>query len=179
MKLLIDFLPILLFFGTFKLYGIYVGTGVLMIATVLQTLLIYKIDKKLQFIHKLTLVLILCFGTLTLVLQDDRFIKWKPTFLYCAMAIGLAVSVWILKKNFLKIMLGKQLNLPDFIWSRLNMAWVFYCFFMALSNAYVAIYFTTDEWVNFKLWGYIFPVIFIIGQGLYVARHIKSEDIPN
>jgi intracellular septation protein len=91
MKILIDFFPILLFFGAYKTYDIYIGTGVLMAATVLQMALIYGIDRKLQVMHKATLVLVLAFGTLTLVLHDDRFIKWKPTVLYAAMAIALAI----------------------------------------------------------------------------------------
>ena len=81
MKILIDFLPILLFFGSFKLYDIYVGTAVLMAATVVQMAVIYGMDRKLQAMHKITLALVLLFGTLTLVLHDDRFIKWKPTVL--------------------------------------------------------------------------------------------------
>ena len=138
MKLLIDFFPILLFFGSYKLYDIYVGTGVLMAATVLQMALIYGIDRKLQAMHKLTLTLVLIFGTLTLALHDDRFIKWKPTVLYGAMAIALALAVWIYKKNFLKILLGSQLELPDPIWLRLNTIWIAYSVFMALLNGYVA-----------------------------------------
>ena len=92
MKILIDFFPILLFFGAYKMFNIYTATGVLMAATVLQMGLIYAIDRKLQAMHKITLVLILLFGTLTLVLQDDRFIKWKPTVLYGAMALALAIG---------------------------------------------------------------------------------------
>ena len=103
MKILIDFFPILLFFGAYKFYGIYVGTAVLMAATVVQMGLIYAIDRRLQTMHKVTLVLILLFGTLTLVLQDDRFIKWKPTVLYGAMSVALAVALWVMKKNFLLI----------------------------------------------------------------------------
>jgi intracellular septation protein len=87
MKILIDFFPILLFFGAYKFYDIYVGTGVLMAATLVQMGLIYAIDRKLQMMHKITLALVLIFGALTLVLHDDRFIKWKPTVLYAAMAI--------------------------------------------------------------------------------------------
>ena len=175
MKALLDFLPILLFFGAYKLYGIYVGTAVLMGATVVQMAIIYAIDKKLTTMHKATLALILVFGTLTLVLQDERFIKWKPTVLYTAMAIALAVALWGYGKNFLKMMLGSQLALRDFVWNRLTVAWVLYCLFMAAINGYVAAYFSTDAWANFKLWGYVFPVAFIIGQGLYVARHLKDE----
>ena len=98
MKILIDFFPILLFFGAYKLYDIYVGTGVLMAATVVQMGLIYAMDRKLTLMHKITLALVLIFGTLTLVLHDDRFIKLKPTVLYAAMAIGLALAVWVKEK---------------------------------------------------------------------------------
>ena len=176
MKILIDFFPILLFFGAFKVYDIYVGTGVLMAATLLQMGLIYAIDRKLTAMHKITLALVLIFGTLTLVLHDDRFIKWKPTVLYAAMAIGLAVAVWVMNKNFLKLLLGSQMELPDPVWMRLNLVWVAYCAFMSLINAYVAAYYSTETWVNFKLWGYAFPLIFILGQGFYIARYLKSDE---
>ncbi len=176
MKILIDFFPILLFFGAYKLFDIYLATAVLMAATVLQMGLIYAVDRKLQMMHRITLVLVLLFGTLTLALHDDRFIKWKPTVLYAAMAIALAVAIWLLHKNFLKLLLGSQLDLPDAVWNRLNVVWVAYCVFMALSNAYVAAYFSTEAWVNFKLWGYVFPLVFIVGQGFYIARHLKRDE---
>jgi intracellular septation protein len=176
MKILIDFLPILLFFGAYKTYDIYVGTAVLMAATVVQMAVIYGIDRKLQAMHKITLALVLIFGALTLVLQDDRFIKWKPTVLYAAMAVALAIAVWVYKKNFLKMMLGSQMELPDPVWMRLNMVWVIYSAFMALVNAYVAAYYTTEQWVNFKLWGYVFPLAFIIGQGFYISRYLKPDE---
>lgn len=179
MKILIDFFPILLFFAAYKLYDIYVGTGVLMAATVVQMSLIYAIDRKLQMMHKITLGLILAFGTLTLVLHDERFIKWKPTVLYAATAVALAVAVWIYKKNFLKLMLGSQLELPDPVWMRLNLVWVAYSAFMALINAYVAAFYSTETWVNFKLWGYVFPLAFIVGQGFYIARYLKSDPTEN
>jgi len=175
MKILIDFFPILLFFGAFKFYDIYVGTAVLMGATVLQMALIYGIDRKLTAMHKITLALILVFGTLTLVLHDERFIKWKPTVLYGAMAIGLALAVWVYKKNFLKALLGSQLSLPEPVWMRLNQLWVGYSAFMAIINGYVAAYFSTESWVDFKIWGYVFPVAFLVGQGFYIARYLTEE----
>jgi intracellular septation protein len=175
MKILIDFLPILLFFATYKLVDIYTATGVLMAATVVQMAITYKLEGKLQMIHKITLGLILGFGGLTLALHDESFIKWKPTVLYVAMGLGLAVALWGFRKNFLKLLLGSQLDLPDAVWMRLNQIWIVYCFFMAALNAYVAVYFSTDAWVNFKLWGYVFPLAFIIGQGLYIAPHLKGE----
>ena len=175
MKILIDFFPILLFFGAYKMFNIYTATGVLMAATVLQMGLIYAIDRKLQAMHKITLVLILLFGTLTLVLQDDRFIKWKPTVLYGAMSMALAVALWALKKNFLKMLLGSQLDLPDAVWQRLNVAWIVYCAFMSAINAYVVMNFSTEAWVDFKLWGYVFPLVFLVAQGIYIAPHLKGD----
>ena len=176
MKILIDFFPILLFFGAYKLFDIYVGTAVLMAATALQMSLVYLIDRKLQMMHKITLVLIMVFGTLTLVLHDERFIKWKPTVLYGAMALALALAVWVYKKNFLKLLLGSQLTLPELVWMRLNTVWVGYSAFMAIINGYVAAYYSTEAWVNFKIWGYVFPLLFIVGQGFYIARYLQTDD---
>ncbi len=176
MKSFLDFFPILLFFGAYKMGDIYSATGVLMAATVIQMLLIYRLDGKLQTMHKVTLALVLGFGALTLGLHDERFIKWKPTVLYTGMALALAVSEGFFNKNFLQSMLGQQLQLPQVVWRRLNLLWVLYALFMATINAYVATYFSTEAWVDFKIWGYVFPVVFIVGQGLYVARHLPKTD---
>jgi intracellular septation protein len=175
MKLILDFFPILLFFGAFKLYDIYTATGVLMAGTVIQMAIIWFTERKLLPMQKATLVLILLFGSLTLALHDDRFIKWKPTVLYGAMALALAVALWGFKKNFLKMLLGAQLELPTHIWGRLNVAWIAYCVFMAALNGYVAAYFSTEAWVNFKLWGYVFPIVFLVAQGLYISPYLKSD----
>ncbi len=175
MRLLIGFFPIALFFVAYKWHGIYAATAVLMAATVVQMGLIYAIDRRLQTVQKVTLLLVLVFGALTLTLQDERFIKWKPTVLYGAMALALAAALWGWKKNILQVLLGSQLKLPAPVWSRLAVAWIGYCAFMAALNACVAAYFSTDAWVDFKLWGYVFPVLFLVGQGLYVARHLKDD----
>ncbi len=176
MRILLDFLPIAIFFGAYKFYDIYVATAVLMAATLLQTAVIYAIDRKVATMQKATLVMILAFGTLTLWLHDERFIKWKPTVLYMAIALGLTIALWTFKKSFLKLMLGSQLELPDPVWMRLNVAWIIYCVLMAVLNGYVAAYFSTEAWVDFKIWGYVFPVAFLVGQGFYISPHLKSDD---
>jgi intracellular septation protein len=175
MRFLIDFTPILLFFAAFKLYDIYAATAVIMAATLVQCLLIYKLDGKLPMMQKITLLLVLVFGAMTLLFHDERFIKWKPTVLYGALSLGLAVALWVMRKNFLKLLLGSQLSLPDAVWMRLNLVWIGYCVFMAVINGYVAAEFSTEDWVNFKIWGYVFPILFIVGQGLYIARHLKES----
>jgi intracellular septation protein len=176
MKQLLDFLPILLFFGAYKMYDIYVATGVIMAATVVQMAILYKLEGKLQMLHKVTLGLVIGFGALTLLLHDERFIKIKPTILYAAMGLALAIGLWAFKKNFLRMMLGNALSLPEQVWRNLTVAWVGYALFMAALNAYVAYFYTTDQWVNFKLWGYAFPIVFLVAQGFYIAKHLPKED---
>ncbi|MEN9843963.1 MAG: hypothetical protein RLZZ612_1792 [Pseudomonadota bacterium] len=176
MRVLLDFFPIALFVVAYKFQDIYTATAVLMGATLIQTGLIYAIDQRLATMQKVTLVLVLLFGALTLVLQDERFIKWKPTVLYMGMALVLGLALWIWKKNFLQMLLGSQLQLPVPVWNKLTHMWMIYFVFMASINAYVALYFSTDEWINFKLWGYIFPVLFLVIQGLYVAKHIQQDE---
>ncbi|MGQ0710467.1 MAG: septation protein A [Rhodoferax sp.] len=176
MKTLLDFFPILIFFGTYKFYDIYTATGVLMLATLVQMGLIYAIDKRLQAIHKVTLFMVLAFGALTLALHDERFIKWKPTVLYCAFAFGLAYAQWGLRKNVVQTLLGSQIDLPNGVWLRLQLAWIGYSAFMAALNALVVVFFSTDQWMNFKLWGFALPVAFLVAQGFYIAPYLRSED---
>ena len=176
MRQLLDFIPIILFFAAYKLGDIYTATAVLMAATVVQMAILYAMGRQLNTMQKATLALILVFGALTLILRDDRFIKWKPTVLYAAMAIALAVALWGMRKNVLQILLGSQMVLPQPVWHRLTIAWIGYCLFMAAINGLVAHYFTTAQWVDFKLWGYVFPILFVIGQGLYIARHWKDKE---
>ena len=176
MKTLFDLFPVLLFFGAYKLFDIYVATGVMMAATVVQSAYTYLRERSLPLMQKVTLIMVLAFGAVTLGLHDERFIKWKPTVLYTCLAVGLAIAVFALRKNFLRSLLGSQLELPDALWNKLNVAWIAYCAFMAALNAYVVLNYSTEEWVNFKLWGYAFPLVFIVGQGLYIAPHMKLPD---
>lgn len=176
MKQLLDFLPILLFFVAFKTYDIYVATGVIMVATAIQMAILYKLDGHLQTMHKVTLGLVLGFGALTLAFHDERFVKLKPTVLYAFMALALGFGLWVMKKSFLKSMMGKQLSLPDPVWQRLTLIWIGYAVFMATLNGYVAYALTTEQWVNFKIWGYAIPLVFLLVQGLYIAKHMQTTD---
>jgi intracellular septation protein len=181
MKIILDLFPILLFFGAYKYASIYEATAVLMGATVVQSLLMYKMDGKLSTMQKASLGLILVFGSLTLFLHDDRFIKFKPTLLYGCLALSLWVSQFVFKRNLLMSMLGSQVNLPSANWHTLNIGWIAYCVFMAAINAYVASYYTTEQWVDFKIWGYVFPLTFIVGTGFYIAKYAvqPADETPN
>ena len=177
MKMLIDFLPVALFFIVYKVQDIYAATAVLIIASAIQTVGFRIVKGKFEQSHVITLVLVAAFGGLTLMLHDEMFIKWKPSvinWLFGAVFIG---SLWIGKQPMIQRMLGGQVNLPQDIWIRLNTAWA--AFFIALGfiNLYVVYNFDTDTWVNFKLFGMLgLTVVFVIGQAFYLARHVKDEE---
>jgi intracellular septation protein len=73
-------------------------------------------------------------------------------------------------------MLGGVLELPTDVWRNLTIAWIGYSLFMAAINAYVAYFWTTEQWVNFKLWGYVFPLAFLVAQGIYIAKHLPRDE---
>jgi len=126
MKFLFDFFPILLFFIAYKLEGIFVATAVAIAASFLQVGLYWLKHRRFETSHLVTLVLIAVFGGLTLFLQDEAFIKWKPTvinWLFAAVFIG---SQYIGKKTIVERMMGTSLTLPDFVWVRLNASWAIF-----------------------------------------------------
>ena len=175
MKQILDFIPILLLFVAYKTYDIYTATAVMMAATVVQMAILYKLDGRLATMHKVTLALVLVFGALTLGFHDERFIKIKPTVLYTFMAMALGIALWVYKKNFLKTMLGAQITLPEPVWRNLTVTWIVYSFAMASLNAYVAYFYTTEQWVNFKIWGYAIPLVFIVAQGIYISKYLHND----
>jgi len=177
MKMLIDFLPVALFFIVYKMEDIYTATAVLIIACAVQTVG-YRLWKgKFEQSHVITLVLVAAFGGLTLMLHDEMFIKWKPSvinWLFGAVFIG---SIWIGKKTIIQRMLGGQVNLPQEIWARLNLAWAMFFIVLGFINLYVVYNFDTDTWVNFKLFGLMgLTIMFIIAQSLYMAKYIEHEE---
>lgn len=175
MSFWIEFFPLVLFFLVYKWQGIYWATAVLMACSCVQAFYWKKTQGKLSPLQLITLILIGGFGALTLGFHDERFIQWKPTVLYALMALILWAALGVWRKNVLQLLLGSQLVLPSLVWNRLIHIWALYFVLMASMNAYAVVFWSVDEWMNFKLWGYIFPVIFIIGQGLYIAPHLKKR----
>ena len=176
MKFLFDLFPIILFFVAYKFAGIFAATAVAIVATIGQISWVWFRHRKVDTMLWVSLAIVTIFGGATLFFHNPTFIKWKPTVLYGAMALALAIAVWGMKKNILQMLLGSQLTLPDGVWMRLNQAWIAYCAFMSAVNAYVVMNFSTEFWVDFKLWGYAFPLVFLVGQGLYIAPHIKGDE---
>ena len=153
MKWLVDLFPIVLFFVAFKLAGIYVATGVAIVATLLQIGWLHVRHGKVEPMQWISLVVIVFFGGATLVFHDETFIKWKPSILYWLMGAVLAGGMWVLKKNFIQSLMGAQLSLPDHVWRQLVWAWALFFAAMGVINWWVAFHFDTDTWVNYKLFG--------------------------
>ena len=176
MKLLFDLFPVILFFVAFKVAGIYVATGVAIAATIGQVGWVLARGRKVSNMQWMSLVIIVLFGGATLLLKDETFIKWKPTVLHGAFAAALLVSRFVLGRNLIANMMGKQMRLPAPIWERLNWAWIAFFVTMALANLYVAYHFPTEVWVNFKVFGSLgLTLAFVIAQAVWVGRHVQEE----
>ena len=186
MKLLNEFLPILAFFIAFKVYDIYVATGVAIAITVLQMIWLKSQNKPITKMQIFNFFIILVFGGLTISLQDQFFIMIKPTILYWCFALALAVSFYLFKKNLIQMVLGNEIKLKDGadenIWTKVNLSWVIYFVVLGVLNLYVAYPFTKEEeatWVNFKFASIGILVAFIVIQGLWLSKHIQTDTNEN
>ena len=176
MKLLIDFLPVVIFFAVYKYTGdIIVATAVLIPATILQIFYTWVKTKKIEKMHLVTLVLVVSLGGATIIFNDKTFIQWKPTIVNWLFAIAFLGSQFIGKRTIIEMMMSANIDLPKKVWSTLNISWVLFFIFSGAANLYVAYEYDEETWVNFKLFGLLgMTFIFIILQGIYMSRHIKE-----
>jgi len=176
MKFLFDLFPVILFFVAFKLADIYVATGVAIGASVLQVAWLKLRGKRVDPMLWASLAIIGVFGGATLLLQDETFIKWKPTVLYWLFGAVLAASALVFRRNLIRTMLSEQMQLPDAVWSRLNLSWAGFFAFMGAANLYVAYNYSTDLWVNFKLFGGIgLMLLFVVAQSVFLAKYVAEK----
>lgn len=177
MKFLFDFFPILLFFVAYKVYGIYVATAVAIAASFIQVGLFWLKHRRFENMHLVTLVLIAVLGGATLYLQDEAFIKWKPTIVNWLFGVVFLGSRFIGQKTLAERMMGAAVSLPELVWRRLNLSWGIFFVVLGFVNLYVVYNFDTDIWVNFKLFGMMgLTLAFVIAQAFYLARHIEPEE---
>ena len=200
MKILFDLFPIILFFAAYQVGeknpesatawlsalgvvldpgakpGVFLATVVAIAATFLQIAWVWIKHRKVDTMLWVSLGLIVVFGGATLLLHDETFIKWKPTVLYWLFALSLGLAPMLFERNLIRLMMEKQVSLPDAVWSRLNLAWAGFFTLMGIANLWVAMNYSTDTWVNFKMFGSVgLMVVFIIGQTFYLSKHIEEE----
>ena len=206
MKLLFDFLPIVLFFVTFRyaeghkdwaaalandqLSGLMPGgtvatdqapvllaTLVVIVATLAQVMWLKARGKRVDTMLWVSLGLVVVLGSATIYFRNDNFIKWKPTLLYWVMGLALWLSPILFGKNLLRALLGTQFEAPAFVWRNLNFAWIFFFSLMGLLNLWVAFSFSLDTWVSYKLFGGMGMLLaFSIAQAFYLVRYAKSDE---
>ena len=175
MKFLFDLFPVILFFVAFKLQGIYVATAAAILATFAQIGWVWLRRRKVEPMLWVSLVIIVLFGGATLLLRDDTFIKWKPTVLYWLFGAALAGGELFFGRNLMRTMLSEQIRLPEAVWTRLNRSWAGFFAFMGAANLYVAYHFSTDRWVDFKLFGGLgLMLLFVVIQGLFLGKYMDS-----
>ena len=181
MKFLFDFFPIALFFITFKFYddpneGVLAATAVAIIATILQVLLFWIKNRRVEKMHIITLVLITVLGGATLILKDPVFIKWKPTGVNWMFALAFLGSQFFGEKPFVKRMMAHAVELPEQVWMKLNFAWVVFFTAMGFANLYVAFNYSLSTWVDFKTYGMLgLTILFVVLQAIYLAKHMPEE----
>ena len=176
MKLLFDFFPIILFFVAFKFGGIYVATGVAIAATFAQIGWVWFKGRRVEPMLWVSLVIVVLFGGATLLLHNDTFIKWKPTVLYWVFAVVLVGGQVLFRKNFIRQLLGTQMDLPAVAWARLNWSWAGYFAIMGIVNIWVAYHYSTAVWVDFKLFGSLgLTLVFAVIQSLMIARYLPQK----
>jgi intracellular septation protein len=174
-KFLFDVFPVVLFFVAFKLADIYVATAVAIGATFAQVGWLKLRRRRVDPMLWASLGIIALFGGATLLLRDETFIKWKPTVLYWLFAAALAGGE-LLGRNLIRMLLGGQMQLPEAVWTKLGWSWIGFFAFMGGANLLVAYAFSTDAWVNFKLFGGVgLMVLFVTGQALFLARYLEED----
>lgn len=176
MKVFFDLFPVILFFVAFKLWDIFTATAVAIGATL--AMIIYSKIRHGK-VEKMLLVngaIITVMGGITLLLNDETFIMWKPTVLYWLLAAALLISNLFFKKNLIKQMMGKMLNPPAAVWNKLNLAWIAFLIALGFINIYVLKNYSADTWVNFKLFGVTSMMfVFMMAQILVLKDYLVEQ----
>ena len=154
-------------------------TVCVMVATLIQISILLAMRKKVDTMLWVTFGLIAILGGATVWFHDPTFIKWKPSALYWAMGLVLWLSQALFKKNLLQALIGTQLDLPDPVWRRLNIAWAIFFILMGFANIYVAYAYSISTWATFKVFGLTgIMLVFMVAQGFYISRHLKDDSPP-
>jgi intracellular septation protein len=180
MKLLFDLFPIIFFFIAFKFQGIFLATKVTIAATVVQIIWAKLKHGKIDAMLWISFAIITIFGGATLLFHDETFIKWKPTVLYWLFSCVLLISNTVLKKNLIRLFMEEKIPLPLHVWNKLNLAWGIFFAVLGFINLYVAFNYSTDSWVNFKLFGFTgLMLVFILIQGAWLTKYADEKKENN
>ncbi|MGR3808105.1 septation protein A [Pasteurella testudinis] len=180
MKQLLEFIPLILFFAAYKIYGIQAGAITLIVATVLQLIILKLKFGGIEKQQKIMAAAVVFFGLLTVYFNDLEFLKWKVTIVYGVFALALLVSQYGFKKPLVKSLLGKEINLPQFVWNNLNLGWALFFVLCMLVNLYISNYMSDDAWATFKVFGVIgMTLVATVITGVYLYKYLPKDNEPN
>jgi intracellular septation protein len=179
-RTILDFGPLLLFFAAYKLFNLTVATGTVMAAASAAVGAGYWFDRKIHPVPLATAVIVLVFGGLTLYLNDDSFIKMKPTMIYALFGAALLGGLYF-KKPLVKYILGAAMTLDEAAWRVLSWRFGLFFFGMALLNELIWRNFSSDTWVNYHVFGAIaLTVLFSMCQVPFLLKHqIETDSSPS
>lgn len=176
MSSLLEFLLLAAFFLSYLWKGIYVATAVIMAGSVIVLAASWWRNRKLEPMPLMVAVLALVFGSVTLLLHNPVYIKWKFSVIEWLLGLVLLLSPLLGKKPLIRRALEAKLQLPDPVWFRLNLMWSLFFLFLGTLNVYVIYAFSTDAWVKFKVWGVTgLLIVFAMAQAFYLARHLPED----
>lgn len=175
LKLLIDLVPLLVFFTAFRFLGLVPATAVLVVATLLAVVASKVLLGRIDSMLIVTAVIVTVFGGLTFAFDDPSFIKMKPTVVNVLFAGALGFGL-LTGKNYLKSMLGEAIQLTDQGWRLLTIRWIAFFFVLAVVNEIVWRTFNTPSteyiWVNFKVFGILgLTILYLALQAPLLRRH--------
>jgi intracellular septation protein len=176
LKFALELGPLALFFIVYSRVGIFAATGILM-ASVLVTLGVsYAMLRRIPIMPLVTAVIVVIFGSLTLIFHDETLIKIKPTALYILFGAALFVGLW-LKKPLLKILFDGAIQVTEEGWRKLTWRWAFFFLALAILNEIVWRTQTTDMWVKFKTFGFLpLTLLFALSQAPLIMKYEAKDE---
>lgn len=180
LKLALELGPLAVFFVVNARLDLITATAAFMVATVVALAISYVMQKRLPIMPLVTGVVVLVFGGLTVILQDELFIKLKPTIVNCLFAAVLFGGLLIWKKPLLGLVLGSVIAIDGDGWRKLTIRWAWFFLFLAVLNEVVWRNFSSDTWVSFKVFA-IMPItlVFALAQIPLIERHkLEPDDVP-
>lgn len=180
MQLLLDYIPIVIFFGAYFYEDIFFATAVLMAVMPMVLLLQWFLTRKLNRIYAASTLLVLLLGSATLYFRDADFIYWKPTVLNWVIALVFLGSQWIGSRTIVQRMLGSAADLTAEQWAKLNLIWVLFFVAVGAINLYVAYNFSEEFWVNFKLFGMLgLTLVFVVIQSIWLTHAMRKKEVAH
>lgn len=177
MKLIFDLLPVLLFFAAYKLFDIWVATGVAIAAALFQVTYLRLTRQAIQPMVWLGLIIVVIAGGATLLFRDEYFLKLKPTGVMLAMALAIAITQFAMGKNPVALVFNNTIKAPDAVWRKLSLVWIAFFIFMALLNLYFVYFQSTEAWVWYSTFGDMgLMFIFMITQVFWLYPYLPDDE---